>query len=397
MRSCHLPSSRSGVVFLAVAITLFTAPIAKAAPFFNGLGFLPGRSSSTASAVSADGKVVVGTSSTPGVDSSVRAFRWTSTDGMTSIDAKLNPISSSGATAVSADGSAIAGTMTPFGSSTTKSFYWTASTGAVSLDIPIGTSKNMQATAVSPDGSTVYGNIFTGTGIVSYGWNMESGFELITNFYTSAISADGSTRVGSTSYAFVPFTTSTVAAYWTESAGIVPLGHITLGAADRASGVSSNGSVIVGDWVFGVDSFFRWTQPTGMVALPSAVPGPPIGAIRAVSGDGLFVVGNNFSLSPLGNLAAYWNISNGTRGALSDLLSNQYGLSSALEGWQLNDATAITPDGRTIVGWGMNPAGQTEAWIAHVPEPTSFILGLVTALIACGFALKQQFRANVRN
>jgi PEP-CTERM motif len=45
-----------------------------------------------------------------------------------------------------------------------------------------------------------------------------------------------------------------------------------------------------------------------------------------------------------------------------------------LTGWSLPAATGISADGRTIAGNGFNPSGQTEAWIATVPEPSSMPL-----------------------
>ena len=38
-----------------------------------------------------------------------------------------------------------------------------------------------------------------------------------------------------------------------------------------------------------------------------------------------------------------------------------------LAGWQLTEATGVSANGRTIVGNGINPDGQQEAWIATIP------------------------------
>ncbi len=43
-------------------------------------------------------------------------------------------------------------------------------------------------------------------------------------------------------------------------------------------------------------------------------------------------------------------------------------------GWTLTTATAISADGLTIAGTGLNPDGFQEAWVAHVPEPASVAL-----------------------
>ncbi|MBU0639287.1 MAG: PEP-CTERM sorting domain-containing protein [Planctomycetes bacterium] len=47
-----------------------------------------------------------------------------------------------------------------------------------------------------------------------------------------------------------------------------------------------------------------------------------------------------------------------------------------MTGWHLSFAKGISADGRTIVGCSDN-----EAWIAHTPEPGTFLL-LVFGLIA---------------
>jgi len=48
-----------------------------------------------------------------------------------------------------------------------------------------------------------------------------------------------------------------------------------------------------------------------------------------------------------------------------------------LSGWTLEPARDVSGDGRTIVGWGRNPSGDLEGWIADIPEPsTAFLMGL---------------------
>ena len=63
-----------------------------------------------------------------------------------------------------------------------------------------------------------------------------------------------------------------------------------------------------------------------------------------------------------------------------------YGLD--LSGWTLTRGTGISADGTTIVGIGTNPAGQTEAWRAVVPEPSSLSL----LALAAGVALDRRRR-----
>jgi hypothetical protein len=66
--------------------------------------------------------------------------------------------------------------------------------------------------------------------------------------------------------------------------------------------------------------------------------------------------------------------------SLRDVLVDDYSLD--LVGWQLSSARGISADGSTIVGYGINPSGQYEAWIAVIPEPAMLaLLPLVRAAL----------------
>lgn len=100
----------------------------------------------------------------------------------------------------------------------------------------------------------------------------------------------------------------------------------------------------------------------------------------AVSGDGLSVVGWGTTGSPaeFNREAFIWTASEGVQRLQSRLEDG--GLDPS--GWILEEATDISSDGRTIVGFGTNPAGETEAWIAVVPEPSAeLFLGVAIALL----------------
>jgi len=97
------------------------------------------------------------------------------------------------------------------------------------------------------------------------------------------------------------------------------------------------------------------------------------------SADGSVVVGRG--MSALGNEAFIWDSANGMR-ELDQVLANELGLD--LTGWTLTSAAGISADGLTIAGYGTNPSGNTEAWIAVIPEPSSALLlasGLATLAV----------------
>ena len=134
----------------------------------------------------------------------------------------------------------------------------------------------------------------------------------------------------------------------------------------QAYGVSADGSIVVGttssERAFNGEAV-RWVN--GQIQPLSANPGPFSSVATAVSADGSVVVGRQ-SFSATLDEAFVWDESNGLR-SLRLVLT---GLGLDVTGWSLFEARGVSADGRTIVGYGTNPHGQTEAWVAVVPEPT---------------------------
>jgi probable HAF family extracellular repeat protein len=134
-----------------------------------------------------------------------------------------------------------------------------------------------------------------------------------------------------------------------------------------AHAVSADGSVIVGRSKSDNGSkAFRWENET-MTGL-GYLPGYFSSIAHSVSADGSTIVGINRLPE---DEAFIWDETNGIQN-LRDILINNFNLE--LSGWKLNEATGISDDGLTIVGYGVNPNGQAEGWIATVPEPTTFTL-----------------------
>jgi probable HAF family extracellular repeat protein len=380
--------------FSLSALSLFAISPAQAA-YFSGLGWLSNASSSSASGISADGSVVVGSSknATNGYD---EAFRWTQETGMVGLGF-LPDNGDSSATSVSADGAVIVGR------SGLEAFRWTQGTGIVGLGF-LADNRDSSATRVSADGSVVVG----GSGREAFRWTQENGMVglgfLSLNqpspfSYATGLSANGSVVVGVGTGSIPlnnPFNRESFR--WTQEDGKVLL--VThdpddSGQGSSANNVSEDGSVIIGSFPYsnylGSRSVaFRWTNSTGMVSL-GFLPSPfntglitsSLSDATALSADGSIVFG--YSDSSLFR----WTESTGMVDLKSILISSGINLS----GWRLGSISGASADGFTIVGNGTNPSGQSEAWVANlspepIPEPLTILGSMAAIAFAAGFERK---------
>jgi probable HAF family extracellular repeat protein len=164
--------------------------------------------------------------------------------------------------------------------------------------------------------------------------------------------------------------------------GFALLGRLSGHARSAANAVSADGSTVVGQSSVGSTPWqaFRWTQAGGIQGLGNLGGGAAGGSEAfGVSGDGSLVVGT--SPSDTGSAAFIWDAEHGMR-ELATLLSEALGLD--LAGWTLTRATDISADGTVIVGWGTNPNGDSESWIAVIPEPsTGWLVAAGLAGLGC--------------
>jgi probable HAF family extracellular repeat protein len=364
---------------LVCVILCLVASQPASAASFQGLGDLPGgATSSFARRVSADGKVVVGESNSEHsdlFDDGPEAFRWTAGTGIVGLGV-IGPIvfdheQSSSASGVSQDGSLVVGLYSDDHPDATP-FRWTASTGMVDAGLPART----QVTDLSDNGEVIVGDLPTPAGNRAMRWTSTTGAVALPDFPGSTgsttatgVSADGSVVVGYLQEGSgAPF-------YWTESAGVVPLA-IPAGAVRAfAKGVSADGTTIVGSAYYGNrNEAVVWKVGGGLNVLDDF--GGTNDEALAASADGSVVVGHADPLLGFDSGAFIWDAQHGTR-SIYDVLKSA-GIN--MNGWRLETATDVSADGLTIVGVGVNPAGFPEAWIATVPEPSSILLGLIGLL-----------------
>ena len=101
-----------------------------------------------------------------------------------------------------------------------------------------------------------------------------------------------------------------------------------------------------------------------MVGLGDLPGGPVSSQAYDASQDGSVIVGRGRTAFAGGHEAFIWDAAHGMR-SLQEFLAADLGLD--LTGWHLVEARGISDDGLTIVGWGLNPAFQVEAWLVIIP------------------------------
>lgn len=303
----------------------------------RSLGTLIGASGrSSATAVSNDGSVVVGFSRNGGALNATEAFRWTEDTGMEGLGFLEEGFAyRTSASGVSGDGTRIVGSQRDGGNNGT-SFIWTAETGMVALDVSLG--------------------------------------GRVPNSVAEDISSNGEFVVGSSTppFAFLE------AYFWDANAGVRGLGHFDDGRiSTEARAISGDGSTVVGVTSTPVGQIaFEWDATLGIRPLDTASTGPSERSFyeaNDVSHNGGTIVGNGGGRAVIGGPDR--------ENQQLDVLLTSLGLD--LTGWELEEATGISADGKTIVGYGYNPNGFTEGFIAVIPEPRAgLLIGIGLALLA---------------
>ncbi|WP_337173560.1 hypothetical protein [Paludisphaera sp.] len=297
-------------------------------------------------AVSADGNVVVGF-----------GFHWSSGEGLVPLVAPQGLSGIPAAKAVSADGSVIVGEITPnFGA--VPAFRWSPGQANVQT-LPVG-SLYADAYGVSSNGNTIVGYASSFDANANGVYRLSGGQastviptnNTFTRYQVAGISSSASVIAGT---GFERDGSSTIFRWANNSFTTLPE---PLARSSFATAVSPDGSVIVGTRTIGfLQQAIRWT-PQGVSDLGSrssdATP-------NGVSANGSIIVGD---LNPSGN-AFIWDQDQGIRD-LKTVLVNEHGLGPSLQGWILGTATAITPDGLTIVGQGVDPQNRPAGWIVRL-------------------------------
>ncbi|MDX2170165.1 MAG: PEP-CTERM sorting domain-containing protein [Deltaproteobacteria bacterium] len=326
---------------------------------FQTLGTLPGfDGGSDALGISADGRVVVGRAFS--LDD-VQAFAWTADGGMVGLGS-VGGFPFSIAHGVNRDGSLIAGLA--FDRAGQDAWAWTADGGMRQLSGTLDLTPCL-ANDVAADRTLVVGAVgcFTqpqaarwgaaGT-IEPLGWLNPDGNLKFSE--AKGVSADGAVVVGLSSSPGDPDRPH--ATRWTTS-GAAELPRLAGATSSVAWAVSDNGAYVVGNCNF--DYGFEATQwsADGAHSLHTIEQRNPASIAYAVADDGRVAVG---SADADGVRHAFvWTARDGMR-LLRDVLVAQ-GLGAQIDGWMLDTAFDVTPDGRRIVGSAYSPRGVLEGFV----------------------------------
>ena len=349
-------------VLLGAAVPVINSQAAEFIPVGNA----PGGMFSSAIDLSTDGSTLLGQVSSA---TTSQVFRWTVDSGFSlvpNVDPGEGSIPNFFATGISGDGSAVAGYA--FTGVRTEAFRWTESGGFDALGVlpsELNGSEYSMGLDISADGNSVAasGTAPTTTYTSALLWTTSMGLAPLgflpddqpEEFYTSfsfaqAMSSDGNVVVGS-SASTKHVDRGDQAFRWTMGVGMQPLGFLPGESQSTATAVSADGSVVAG--LSGL-SAFRWTEGTGIEAIGNFVP-------SGISADGNLIVGTSMDAVPV---ATIWSSATGAQ-SLQSYLASKFSLE--LPGWQsLTDVVAISDDGLTVAGNGINADGLSEPYLAKL-------------------------------
>lgn len=346
---------------------------------FTPLGDLPGGDvDSRVYAISGDGRVAIGRSEgQPTPQDLLRPFVWTMDAGIRELGSFAEGGGEGTAYGLSTDGSIIVGyalsergeeaaawtpgsTPTPLGGFASLSGWAISSARAVddSGRIVVGWARRPDL----PDRGEVPTRWVDG---VAEQLGAIEGIELRKGAFAD-LTPDGGVAVGTAS-----FETAPRRAFVQVGGG--PASYVPVFGADvrsEAEAISADGSTVVGLAQFdGRLEGFAWDRNRGTLRrLGELTPGVAGGATPAswaidVDATGRVIVG----YAPIGvqpwNNAFVWTDVHGLL-RLSDVLE---GIGAELDGWQLIAAVSVSHDGTAIAGFGFNPEGDVESFIARVP------------------------------
>jgi probable HAF family extracellular repeat protein len=364
------------IIMLVASLAVASRDAAAQQATLTDLGQSSG-SPALAYGVTGDGKVVTGYLFGSPAN---QAFRW--------VNGTITPLGflsgytlESRGTAINSDGSVITGWSRS--STVDQAFRWTGGTmtgiGALPITSPPCGPNPMQfsqAFAISADGTTVTGqsvdnSVCNGDG---FRWTSGAGMQALVCpispitacFQNNAtgVSSDGSIVVGTATQSGDQ---SGAAWRWTGGTFQIFAGpfHGQSGQSASAAGVTPDGNLVTGSIIPAFNALpqaYIWNHGTNVLTQLGNVPGAGTLDSRglAINSDGSVVVG----FQNTGNgVAARWTAAHGMRNIKTLLAASGANVAN----WALSQATGVSSDGTVIVGFGTGPCNCAAGWIASLP------------------------------
>lgn len=347
---------------------------------FSGVGDLPGGDFvSTADGISPDGLYITGTSISA---NGVEAYLLGPGANMVPLgDLSGGSFESYGEDVING-GAMVLGQS--FSGTCFEPFRWNNGTMTGLGDVPNGScnmNPNMDFTigmGVSDDGKVIAGTIGAANGDhAAFRWTSNGGMQQIAPIPSKAV---GVTPDGNYVICQVKAPSETAATIFDDNSGhqtLPSLGGVLAISVpcDVIGPMAVGGSSSPNSGVNGMEAVAWPLQnftPTTAIPLGD-LPGGTFNSIAGgVSASGVIVGESSTGVVRSSSIFGYdteafiYNYKgDSTMRNLRDFLQTEFGLN--LQGWTLTKAIEITDDGAAIVGWGVNPQGKDEGWIARIP------------------------------
>jgi uncharacterized membrane protein len=348
---------------LALAPCLALQVAAPPAPWFRGVGDLPGGDvRSEVLELSSDGRALLGRSAATDLDEEGFLLRLESFERVTLGAAGGQRVNSQPA-AFTADLRTIVGKLDsprgPF-----EAGRWTEAEGWTGLGDLEGGDFISQAMDVSGDGRVVVGWGSSDHGLVAVRWVDGKPLELgdlpggPCHAAAALVSRDGLTIAGTGTSERGPEVFR-----WRAETGLVALGDLPGGDfSSEPFAMTPDGRGLGGEATseHGIEACV-WTEAGGLRGLGDLPGGEFSSTVFALTADGSLAGG--FGHTDAGAEAFLWDEAHGMR-RVADMLSDAQ--LKGCEGWRLTDVTGLSADGSVLAGNGMNPQGQPEGWVARL-------------------------------
>jgi probable HAF family extracellular repeat protein len=317
---------------------------------FEVLGVLTGDTICQTRGISADGKVVVGLS-TSNISPNSRAFRWTEFGKMQALS--LPPKAQ--AFGASSNGSVIVGEAEP------GAFRWAGTGDVTNLGTLAGDTFSW-AYGTNYDGTVVVGESTKVSRSRAYRWSAGSGMTELFGApgFTFDVVAQGTNQDGtvvignSRNNLSQSRATRWAAPDYTPEALELPAGETWT----VAWALSADGTLVAGK---SDTKACRWSA-SGAPTTLGMLPGATSAEAMAISGDGKVAVGATLVSGV--SVATIWDSSDVPH-AIPDTLQKA---GVPLDGWDLNAALGVSADGKVVVGQGfLNSSEGQLGWIAWLP------------------------------